>query len=499
MSQPVVLCVRRNGAPLAAALALLLFLPLGLAQDGPAGGGELAARLEAIEATGARVGVLAVSLEDGKVVYQHRADELFIPASIIKLLVATSALVNLKPDYRFPLEALAATDPVQGVLAGDLILRGHGDPALSAEEIRRLAREVRGRGVQRVAGGVIADDSLLDPRGGRFAELGGLSVSGGAVAVEVRPGKAVGRPAVIVPGEGAGSLSVLNLTTTAARSRSTLRARVRGSRIEVSGRQPLRARPVVLRARLENPSLHAALLFADALRQAGVAVQGGASVGRAPAGARQVAHADGSSLASVLAHMLEHSDNLYAEQLLLVLGAAIDPPGTSAKGIAAVCRTMEGMGLSLSGMTVVDACGLSKSNRLHPRFLVDLLTRSWQRPEIRSVLLAGLPDAGATGTLRKRYRHANLAGDVRAKTGWLWGVGTLAGYYWTSDNKPYVFAVLLNERPGRGYRAVAETVDGIVLDLMTRSSGSEAAPLADSHPPVEQASRSHRASSRASD
>ena len=266
MSQPVVSCVRRNYTPLAAALALLLFLPLALAQDGPAGGGDPATRLEAIEATGARVGVLAVSLEDGKVIYQHRADELFIPASIMKLLVATSALVNLKPDYRFPLEALAAADPAKGVLAGDLVLRGHGDPALSAEEIQRLAHEVRGRGVQRVSGGVIADDSLLDPRGGRFAELGGLSVSGGAVAVEVRPGKVAGRPAVIVPGEGAGSLSVLNKTTTAARSRSTLRVRVRGSQIEVSGRQPLLARPVVLRARIENPALHAALLFADALR-----------------------------------------------------------------------------------------------------------------------------------------------------------------------------------------------------------------------------------------
>ena len=222
-------------------------------------------------------------------------------------------------------------------------------------------------------------------------------------------------------------------------------------------------------------------------------------MGRAPAGARQVAHADGSSLASVLAHMLEHSDNLNAEQLLLVLGAAANPPGTLAKGVATVCRTMEGMGLSLSGLTVADGCGLSKSNRLHPRFLVDLLTRAWQRPEIRSVLLAGLPEAGATGTLRKRYRHGNLAGEVRAKTGWLWGVGTLAGYYWTSDNKPYVFAVLLNERPGRGYRDVAETVDGIVLDLMTRSSGSDAVPITDAHPAAEQEPRIHRASSRASD
>jgi len=328
-------------------------------------------------------GAVAIDLTTGETLYARNDTLPLIPASNEKLTVTYAALTSLGPAFRIE------TDVLQDA-AGDLILKGYGDPTLTSADLVALARQVRAAGITTVSGQILGDESWFDTQ--RTA-LGWKA----SFYIEESP-----------------PLSALIVD----------RGRV--------GRFTSR-----------DPALAAAQLFRAALVRVGVHVAGGPAHGVAPADAMVVASIDSPPLAVIVHHMDIVSDNFEAEMLLKELGAVQAGAGTTAAGAGVVTGLLAQAGIPLAGVRLVDGSGLSLLDRLTPDAVVGLLETMWNDPEQRLELLSSLPVAARTGTLHDRMLHTAAAGIVRAKTGTTSNASALSGF--VGDR--YVFSILQNGWP----------------------------------------------------
>jgi len=195
--------------------------------------------------------------------------------------------------------------------------------------------------------------------------------------------------------------------------------------------------------RVADPAQSAAQGFAYALAAAGVTVRGAIQEQTAPDGARELAHVDSPPLREIVDHVLEVSDNEGAEVLAHQAGLASGEGGSFAGGVAAVRGTLAGLGVDTTGLVLHDGSGLSRANRVSPVTLVGVLQQATSDPRLAPIVSA-LPVAGFSGSLDDRFSGGVTAGRgvVRAKTGTLTGVDSLAGYTQDATGSPVVFAIM---------------------------------------------------------
>ena len=351
---------------------------------------RLAKALRVPHVSASRSAALAFNLETGKQLFAQHESLPLVPASNEKLVLTYALLTSFSPRLRIETRVEAAGTQDGTILRGNLVLVGGGDPTLSSGDLVMLARRVRAAGIRQVTGGVIGDASLFD----RKRTCRGWKPS---FAMTESP-----------------PLSAL----------------------------------VVDRARYGNymarqPAKAAALLFRDALRSAGVSVEGGVAVRKSPGDAIFVARTRSAPLASIVRFMDLESDYFTAEQLLKFLGLTIAERGTSAAGAKAVVRSLVEAGIPTVGIRVVDGSGLSQDDRLTVATLVGVLQAFHASPALEKVLVRALPVAGVSGTLRYRMRTPALLGHVLAKTGTTSLASSLSGYV----NSHIAFAIIQNGHP----------------------------------------------------
>jgi D-alanyl-D-alanine carboxypeptidase/D-alanyl-D-alanine-endopeptidase (penicillin-binding protein 4) len=218
-------------------------------------------------------------------------------------------------------------------------------------------------------------------------------------------------------------------------------------------------------ARTPTPDLAAGRALATALGVPAVPVHRGA----APVGGRRLGAVHSAPLATLVEQCLQASDNVLAEALARLVAGAGGEPASFAGAAAAVAARLTTLGVDLTGTRLVDGSGLSRADRLTPRLLVGVLAAaaSGRHPQLRPVL-SGLPVAGFSGTLDDRFvtGPARLAaGQVRAKTGTLSGVSTLAGITVDADGRLLAFAVLADRVPVGGTRAAEAALDRVAARL----------------------------------
>ncbi len=205
-------------------------------------------------------------------------------------------------------------------------------------------------------------------------------------------------------------------------------------------------RPAVGSGRVDDPSLYAAQTFAAALVSHGITVVGVPTHGVA-AGGRELASVQSAPLREIAARVLEVSDNEGAEVLAHQVGKAVSGSGTFADGAAAVTQTLEGLGVT-ADFEIHDGSGLSRENRITPLALVQVLrlTLDPAHPELNAVATA-LPVAGFTGSLTNRFDQPfpDSRGLVRAKTGTLSNVSSLAGIAVDQDGHEMLFALMADQ------------------------------------------------------
>jgi len=435
---------------------------------------------------GARIGVHVVAAASGRVVYSHHATESFIAASNQKLITAATALEVLGADYEFCTALFARGAVSGGTLHGDLIARGGGDPTIggryeeedAAAVFARWAAELKRRGISRVAGDVVGDDLFFDQMyyhpnwpveqawKWHFPPVSALAVNDNCVMVTVEPADAAGKQARVSLDPPVAPVELHITCETAAQRHAVWFARRAGSRtVRVGGNVRLGSPGYSHRVTVPEPSLFAALTLAHVLRQEGIEVDGRVRMagpderGRWRNAERLVERR--TALLPVLRTTVQRSHNHYAEQVIKTVGAESAGHGSWETGLAQASAMLAEMGFRAHEFHLDDGSGLSRENQVSPALLTALLLRMRHSPHAeRFRFLLARP--GEPGTLRGRLTEAPYRSNVRAKTGYLNGVGALSGFATTRSGLEVAFSILVTDpqNPPGSY-SMRETVDGI--------------------------------------
>lgn len=378
--------------------------------------------LLASRALGTGVSAYVVDAATGSVLLDDGGEVAQAPASTAKLLTAAAALSTVGGGTRLTTTVVQGSSPDEVVLVGggDMLL-GAGasdlDQAVGHAGIATLARQVAdalsAAGQTRVA--VRLDDTVF----------GGATVAPTWEGADVSLGLT-------------GRVAAVGL----ARDRAHL------------------GHPGAV-----DPAMSAATALSTALATEGIAVAGTPARTTAPDGARVLGQVESATVAEVLGVTLRESDNALAEVLARLTARAVGRPATFPDSAVAVLDQVQRLGIDTGPTRIVDASGLSRGSQVPARVLADvlLLAASPDHPELRPII-ESLPVSGFTGTLASRYTKApssSAAGVVRAKTGTLTGVSTLAGVTVDDDGRLLVFALMADAVPKGGTLAARRSMDRV--------------------------------------
>ncbi|OZM74666.1 D-alanyl-D-alanine carboxypeptidase/D-alanyl-D-alanine-endopeptidase [Amycolatopsis antarctica] len=465
-------------------LAVLLTVPVGspTAEVGNPLGQDIDAILADPALTGADIGLVVRRAADGEVLYDRQSDRRRQPASNGKLLTAAAALETLGPEHRFRTTVETAGTRSDGVLSGDLFLRGGGDPTMLAADYDGLAAQVADAGIRTVTGELVADDTYFDdvrlglgwawddepyyynPQTSALTIAPDRDFDAGSIIVRVRPGTD-GAPATVETEPPTGYVTLVNEATTTAEGGTpeiTVDRAHGGNTVTVSGSIPAGADPVEEYIAVWEPTGLAASVFRERLAAHGVEVVRD-TVGRAtPGSATVLAEHRSMPVAELLTPFLKLSNNSHAEALVKTAGRESGGEGSWQSGLDAMAKTLPALGIDPAMTSIVDGSGLSRMDQLTPSQLASLLLAARGEPWFDR-FQAALPVAGAAdrlvgGTLRSRMVGTPAEGKVRAKTGSYTGVSSLSGYVTAAGGEELVFSLVANQVLGGSPRAVEDAV-----------------------------------------
>jgi len=449
-------------------------------------------------------GVLVVD-NNGKKMFGRNEGRLFTPASNTKLVVTAVASALLPADFRVFTSLYAAGPVTNGILEGDLVLHGQGDPTLGRRcyatdtlvegacdrdpyaKLRLLADTLRARGIREVRGDLVGDGSWFEPvtlhpsweffdlNWWYAAPVSGLGFNDNSVDFTWQPGLNVGAPARITLWPDIGEVLFENRTITVpAGATSDIGDRfyrVPGTaRVWAEGQAAMDRPPRTESFAVTDPSLYAARAMRQVLAEAGIAVVGSTRSTTDSMLYRQVRSAP--PLATVASRplrdwifpILNTSQNLFAETLLKQLGRRFGKAGSWEEGIAVERRFLiDSVKIDSTEFSLQDGSGLSSANMVSPNAFTKLLRFIRVHPGYPT-FAAGLPLAGAVGSLRTRFVGTRLSGRVRAKTGSITGVNTLSGYVERPDGKTLTFSVQANHH-ALPSRQILAAIDTIVVEM----------------------------------
>lgn len=454
---------------------------------------------------------VALTDDRGRLLYGRNADRLFIPASNTKLVVATVAAALLPPDWSVTTSVYPAGPVTAGVVAGDLVLYGRGDPTMGRRcyatdtllpgvcdrdpfiRLRQLADRLKARGIRVVQGDLVGDGSWFDgelvhPDWGNYdlnwwyaAPVTGLGFNDNSVDIAWGPGPAEDAPATLSLDPDLGDLTLENRTRTVApggendigdrmyREPGTLRLWAEGT-VALDGRGGKES------FALPDPNLYTARAFRRVLAEAGISVLGTtrsttdsmkyAAARQAPA----LAEAASRPLRDWIFPILNSSQNWYADMLVKQLGRQFGKGGSWSEGIAVERRFLiDSAGVDSTLFAVSDGSGLSAANLVAPLAFTRMIGFIRRHPHFARSFQAGLPQSGNTGSLKKRFLGTPLEGRVHAKSGSIARVNTLSGYFDLADGHGYLFSIEANHHT-QGGRSMLARIDSVVV-AMARAAG----------------------------
>jgi len=446
-------------------------------------------------------GISVISLDSGRTLYTHRADQLMQPASTAKLFTAALSLSTLGTGYQIPTRLLGNDDIHDGRLNGPLILYGMGDPTLgtasSADWADQLANQLFQHGVRQIRGDLIADDSYFTgPTFGSGWEAGdlqswfavpssALSVGENIVDITLTPGSTAGLPASLAFDPVDAKMSLLGqVTTTLSRTPSDVNLyRAPGDRtLYAFGTVSAKTPPQHFKLALPDPALVAGSQLREALANRGIHMSGqvrvlhwpqddGAMVSRA----NTLAEIQSPLLMDILQRGLKRSQNLYLQNLFLSVGAhqqsteavsGIVPFATTEQwSVKGLHQLLAQIGIPASDSLIDEGTGLSRRDLVTPNAMVRLLAYLAAQP-YAAQLHEALPIAGIDGTLTGQLRHTAAENNVHAKTGSMTYVHCLVGYVTSATGERLAFAIMLNNyEPSSNGPSAGADVNAIALLL----------------------------------
>ena len=441
----------------------------------------------------------------GRVLYQRNADRFSVPASNTKLVVTAAAAVLLAPDYRVKTAVYVNGGVDGGVLSGDLILYGRGDPTWSERcygvdtlapgacdsiftAVDALADSVRAHGIHRVTGKLVGDGSYFEQRlihngwnawdltWWYAAPVSGLGFHDNSVDFLIAPGPAVDGPPLISWAPDLGLITFENRArTTTADSSSTISDNFfrsgGGWSIRAEGTVALGRKPWKESVALPDPNLYAARAVAASLARKGVAVEGGAASTTDSLAYRPVRccgpalfELAGRPLPDIIFPILNSSQNWFAEMLLKILGRELKGEGSWAAGLDVERRFLiDSVKVDSTAFALEDGSGLAAGNLVTPHAFAQLLAYM-HRHSRGAPFVAGLPHAGQPGSLLHRFGGTSLEGRVIAKTGSIDRVNSLSGYIERANGHTITFSVQANGH-AVPYSQMLAQIDSVVVQI----------------------------------
>jgi len=398
--------------------------------------------------------------------YSRNGAKLMMPASSLKVVTLAVAAEKLGWDYRFETRVFPIGTVRGGVLHGDLVIVGSGDPSLDDWDgiATRLfadwAAQLKAAGISAIDGRIVGDDNAFEDEtiglgwawddlpAGFAAGVSALQFNEGNVLLRLGPGDAVGEKAAatISPDFAGLTLSNMIVTSAAGTTGNVTRRRLPGSsRLELRGTLPLRGRPYSQTASVDNPTLYFVAALRAALVADGIPVSGAAvdidDLPSPPSHDRLVPLITYQSppLSMLATTMMKLSQNQFAEAMFKTVGG-----GTSEAARLAERDTVQRWGIDPTGLVVADGSGLSRYNYITPETMVAVLTHVAGSERLQSTYQSTLPIAGRDGTLELRMKGTAAEGRAFVKTGSMTGVRTAAGYVMSADGQMIVFAIFAN-------------------------------------------------------
>jgi D-alanyl-D-alanine carboxypeptidase/D-alanyl-D-alanine-endopeptidase (penicillin-binding protein 4) len=410
----------------------------------------------------ADVAVVVLPADGGEPTVSWNAARPMSPGSLIKLVTAYAALRALGPAYRWRTEALAGTALRDGALAGDLYLRGAGDPSLTVEQLWLLAKQLRAAGLRHIAGDLVLDRGRFappphDPGAFDGEPLGPYNVGADALlvgfnSIAINLAAARGRvesTAALLPDR----VEIANLLKPAEGPCGDWKDAVRvdlfrhaggPARLVLTGSLAGECGERVLQVALPDHDLYLEGMFRRLWREAGGTIGGTVREGPAPEAARPLAYVDSPPLAQLLRDMNKLSNNAMARQVLLTLGAEHGAqPAREEDGARAVRVLLQQDGLDFPELVIENGSGLSRRERVSAGSLARLLAAAWAGP-LMPEFAGSLAIAGVDGTARSRLAGTEAAGRAHLKTGSLRGVRGVAGYVLDRTGRRWIVVFIAN-------------------------------------------------------
>ncbi len=432
----------------------------------------------------------------GEAIYERNSMKMFMPASNVKLYTTAAALCLLGPAYRYETDFVTNGQVDQGILHGDLIIKGSGDPTWD-ERFRADSYDsimvhfvdlIRAQGITEINGDIIGDDNVFDDlilgagwmwddeRDSSSAQLSGLSFRRNYIDFKLTPDSSnIGSPVII---EAFPKTSYVNLRNdlitvngetdsewSYGRDRATNDCWFEGvysTRIGVKERF----------LTIHNPTLFTVHVLKERLMERGIMVNGN------PVDADDLTDSIdyeqtkklftfvSNPLSDIIIKTNQPSQNFIAETLLKTLGKEFGVEGSANEGVKVQMALFDSLGMDAENLYLRDGSGLSRYDLVSPNNSTSLLQMMWDH-EFQSYYLESLPLAGVLGSIDTRMIGTSAEGNVRAKTGTMTNVSSLSGYTWTQSGEPIIFSIMVNNYiiPTSKVRHVQDRIVAILSDM----------------------------------
>ncbi len=422
-----------------------------------------------------KLGVYVKSLNTGRVLFEYNPNKNFIPASNNKVISSYAALSLLGKNFRFKTEFYKGGELSNGTLFGGLYVKAYGDPSITTDDLIKIIRDLKKKGIKRIKGDIYFDDTYFDnvnyAKGWKKAWRGdyycppidAFSLNYNTIDVTVSPRKRWDSPIVeITP-----AAYIPNIKNTAQSSKYKSQLIVSqnssGEEIFIKGKINVKSRPQKYTISVMKPVSYFGLVFRNLLVLEGIEFDGQIIRKKTPAWATVFYTHKSKPLHEIVNDFNKDSVNIIGEAIVKTLGAKyVGTPGTWENGSYVITKFLKDSGIG-DNISIADGSGLSRYNRVSPKELAMILSKAYNKSDFSYEYMSSLPVAGIDGTLKKRFRRSKIKGKVAAKTGYLNGVRALSGYVFAKDGNVLVFSVISN---GLGWKAktfqnelLAELVD----------------------------------------
>lgn len=455
---------------------------------------------------GASFGIEIRSIDNKDTLVSYNPDLLITPASVMKLVTTGTALGVLGEDFKFKTHIEHDGTFVNGVIKGNLYIRGEGDPTLGSKKFavtrgqypKTIIKKLKELGVKKIEGSVIADaDYYVGPAIGSqwiMEDLGNyyatgayaLNVLDNTYNLKLRSKKTNTKAEILATDPSIPFLHFNNeLVVTNKRYRDSVY--VLGAPFDAErylhGHLPANVPLYIIKGDIPDPPFFAAWMLKEELVKSGIEVSKSASSTRIMRKNNEPCTKDRTLLASFdspplkdIVNVINHqSFNLFAEALINRLGAEVesDVPGSqnmAALGVEKIKEYLTSKGLDCRGLVQFDGSGLSPVNKVSVDFLVNLLNFYYNEPKLKDSFYRSLPKAGMEGTVRYVLDQTPYQGALRLKSG---SMNRVRGYggYWNHNKKTYSIVLLVNNY-SYSPRQIYRELESFLLELL--SSLSEA-------------------------